>query len=77
MTTIGERITRYRNRAGMTRSELAVAIGVKEAAVGHMENNRRKPSLEAAVRLANVFGVSLDDLIGTDESIFATAEIIP
>lgn len=74
MTTIGERITRFRNNKQLTRSELAEAIGVKESAVGHMENNRRKPSLETAVRLANVFGVSLDDLIGTDESIFMSAE---
>jgi putative transcriptional regulator len=70
MSNIGERITHYRNERGLSRSQLASEVRVTEAAVGHMENNQRKPSLKTAVRLANFFGVSLDELIGTDESIF-------
>lgn len=76
MSSIGERITHLRNEKGLSRSQLAVVLRVSEAAVGHMENNQRKPSLKTAVRLANFFSVSLDELIGTDESIFDDEKVI-
>lgn len=70
MTSIGERVTELRTENGLTKTQLASRLGIGESAIDHIESNRRKPSLKTAVRMANIFSVSLDELIGTDESIF-------
>lgn len=67
MNAIGERVTRLRTERGLSKIELAKLVDIGEGTISHIENNRRKPSIDLAIRLAKVFGVSLDELIGTDE----------
>lgn len=76
MSSIGERIAAFRIKKGLSRTELASQARLSEVAIDHMENNRRKPSLKSAMRLANIFDVSLDDLIGKDESIFTDERVV-
>jgi putative transcriptional regulator len=46
----------------MTQAELAKQIGVTRQTVAAIEQNRYAPSLEAAFRIAHVFGVGIDDV---------------
>jgi len=46
----------------MTQQELADAIGLTRQTVIAIEKNRYSPSLEAAFRIAGVFGVPLDEV---------------
>jgi putative transcriptional regulator len=46
----------------MTQQELAERIGVTRQTVNAIELGKYSPSLEVAFRIANVFGVSLDEV---------------
>ncbi len=44
----------------MTQAELARRIGMTRQTIAAIEQNKYSPSLEAAFRIANVFGVGID-----------------
>ena len=48
----------------VTYEEVSRAIGVSEAAVGTYARGEREPSLTTIVKLADYFGVSVDELLG-------------
>ena len=62
---IKERIAHLRKVKNMSREELATAVDVHLNIIGRYERGETKPSLEAAIKLAAIFGVSLDYLVGT------------
>jgi putative transcriptional regulator len=60
---IANQIRRLRFDHGeMTQSELAERIGMTRQTVAAIEAGKYSPSLEAAFRIAHVFGVRLDDV---------------
>ena len=60
---IANQIRRLRFEAGeMTQSQLAEAIGMTRQTVAAIEAGKYSPSLEAAFRIAHVFGVKLDEV---------------
>jgi putative transcriptional regulator len=60
---ISNQIRRLRFEAGeMTQSELAERIGMTRQTVAAIEAGKYSPSLEAAFRIAHVFGVGVDDV---------------
>jgi transcriptional regulator with XRE-family HTH domain len=61
-----ERLRQLRLESGLTLSQLAERIGVIKQSVGHYETGHSLPSLPVLVRLADVFGCSLDHLVGRD-----------
>lgn len=46
----------------MSQSELAARIGMTRQTVAAIEQSKYSPSLEAAFRIAQVFGVGLEDV---------------
>jgi len=46
----------------MTQSELAERIGMTRQTIAAIEAGKYSPSLEAAFRIAHVFGVGLDEV---------------
>ena len=52
----------------MTQQELAEKIGVTRQTVNAIEQGKYSPSLEAAFRLARVFGRSLDEVFEWHEA---------
>jgi putative transcriptional regulator len=46
----------------MTQADLAERIGMTRQTVAAIEQNKYSPSLEAAFRIARVFGVGVDDV---------------
>ena len=60
---IANEIRRLRFEHGeMTQSELADRIGMTRQTIAAIEAGKYSPSLEAAFRIAHVFGVKLDDV---------------
>ena len=65
---IANQIRRLRFDHGeMTQSELAERIGMTRQTIAAIEAGKYSPSLEAAFRIAQVFGVSLDAVFQWDE----------
>ena len=52
----------------MTRQELGDRLGVKPPAIYKWERGLGLPQMETAIRMADVFGVSLDYLMGRDSA---------
>lgn len=60
---IGNRIRKLRFEHGeMTQEALARAVGITRQTVIALEAERYAPSLELAMKLADVFGVRVDDV---------------
>lgn len=62
------RISELRKKEGWSQSDLADALGVAQNTVSQYENELRIPSSRVVLRLANLFGVSPNYLLGEDES---------
>ena len=64
---ITNHIRRLRFEHGeMTQSDLAERIGVTRQTIAAIEAGKYGPSLEAAFRIAQVFGVGVEDVFGWD-----------
>ncbi len=53
-----------RKDIGLTQKQLASMLGIAHNTVGMYEQGRRAPDLEAVVKLAEIFTVSTDYLLG-------------
>jgi len=63
MATIVNAVRRLRFEHGeMTQAELGARIGMTRQTVAAIEQNKYSPSLEAAFRIARVFGVGVDQV---------------
>lgn len=67
MLNIGERITQLRKQQNLSQDELAKKAGVSRTIIGNYERNTNRPSIEVLIKLAKVFNVSVDFLIGEGE----------
>ena len=64
-TRVTNRIRRLRfDHDEMTQQQLAERIGVTRQTVNAIELGKYSPSLEVAFRIAQVFGVPLDEVFG-------------
>lgn len=61
-------IRTQRRALNMTMKELAAIVGVTEAAISHYETGRREPDPNMLGRIANALHVTVDYLLGRDES---------
>lgn len=62
----GERLKALRTEAGWSQAELAEKIGSDARQVSRYENNKVAPGLEAVIRMAQTFNVSVDYLLIDD-----------
>lgn len=60
--SIINKVYEYRVLKKMSQSELAEAVGVSKQTIFVMEKNNYVPSLLLAYRIANFFGVSIDEI---------------
>ena len=63
-TTLGKRIVLHRKRLGLTQDKLAEALGVTAQAVSKWENDLSCPDITMLPRLAQLFGITTDELLG-------------
>ncbi len=64
---LGEKIKIYRENKNMTQNEIAEILGVKPATVSKYESGTLEPNIESLKRLAEIFNVSIDELIKEDD----------
>lgn len=57
--TIGDMIRKYRQRRGMTKADLAFAVGVKDSTIYEYETGRRTPSVDMVLMIANALDLEL------------------
>ena len=63
-TTLGKRIMHCRKKLGLTQDKLAEALGVTAQAVSKWENDQSCPDITLLPRLAELFGITTDELLG-------------
>lgn len=61
-------LKRLRDRAEVSQTELARALGVRQSTVAMWENGKNNPGYETLLRLADFFGVTTDELRGSAEA---------
>lgn len=64
MVNFGDILKNLRTNAGLTQTELAKKLGVTKSVVSYYELQERTPSPDVLIRLAEIFHVSTDYLLG-------------
>ena len=64
---LGEKLKTYRENKKMTQVEVAEALGIKSATVSKYESGTLEPNIESLKKLAEIFEVSVDELIKEDD----------
>ena len=62
-----EKIRRLRTAHGITQVELAHRLGVSKQSVSNWESNNIQPSIELLEKIADLFGVTTDYLLGRED----------
>jgi len=62
----GEKLKAARVRSGMTQDTVAKQIGVSRQSLSNWENDRTYPDLASVLKLSDLYGLSLDDLLRED-----------
>lgn len=73
--SFGSRLLQARKKKGFSQEDMAKQLGTKGPAIGRYERDEMKPSIEAATKMANMLGVSLDWLVGNTDAELDTATL--
>ena len=66
---LGQRIHELRLAFGWSQVELAKRLNITKQTVSNWENDNIQPSIEMAIRIARIFNVTTDYLLGFDDSV--------
>ena len=72
MADFASRLRNLRKDAGLTQTQLAEELNVKKSTISAYESDIRRPNKDTLVKIANLFSVTTDWLLGLD----ARAEIL-
>jgi repressor LexA len=76
-TCIGENIRRFRLQVSLTQKELAEKLYRSESAVRMWELGKSEPDGDTLVNMANIFGVSVDHILGKEPSHLPPSNLSP
>lgn len=68
MVEFGKRLRSLRLQNNLSQKQLAAQIGVQNSIISFYEVGERSPSLDVIMKLASVFHVSTDYLIGLEKA---------
>lgn len=74
---LGLRINELRIASGWSQVQLAEKLNISKQTVSNWENDNIQPSIEMLVRIANLFSVSTDYLLGLDNLTHINVEGVP
>lgn len=63
---LGEALKYQREKAGLTKHELSKKINISHQNIGRWENGTILPNIAFCIKLADFYGISLDELVGRD-----------
>ena len=61
---LGKTLIGHREHKNVSQEELAAATGLTQAAISYWESGKRIPNIQACIKLADFYGISLDELVG-------------
>ena len=64
---LNERIRKLRTERNLSQVDLAKLLNVTKQSVSNWENDNIQPSIEMLMKIASVFSVSTDYLLGLDD----------
>ncbi|MBQ6876857.1 MAG: helix-turn-helix transcriptional regulator [Oscillospiraceae bacterium] len=64
MNSIGENIKTARKKLNITQEDLATKLSVTRQAVSNWENGKTEPDIETLTKIAQIFDISIDKLVG-------------
>lgn len=65
---LGENIYRFRTEKNMSQGDLADALDVSRQSVSKWENNSATPELEKLMKMSELFGIPLDELVSGERT---------
>lgn len=65
---VGPRLRATRRDRGLTLADVADHTGISRSTLSRLESGKRRPTLELLLPLAELFRVSLDDLVGSPQT---------
>ena len=71
----GDKIKLYRENKKMTQNEVADILGVSSATISKYESGALEPNIESLKRLAELFEISIDELLNDEEKKFDISKI--
>ncbi len=74
--TLGKRIAENRKRMKLTQDQLAEKLGITAQAVSKWENDQSCPDIWVLPKLAEIFGISTDELLGHNAPKTHEAEVV-
>ena len=74
---IGQKIRKIRKAHGLSQEELAEKLNISKQTVSNWENENIQPSIEMLVRIAKLFHVSTDYLLGLDHTQIIKVDGLP
>ena len=63
-----EKIIELRNQIGKSQASAAEEMGISNTALNNYEKGLRKPKYDALKKIADYYGVTIDYLLGVDET---------
>lgn len=66
MVNFGDKLRTLRTEAGMTQTELARRLNITKSVVSYYELQERTPSPDVLIKLAGIFHVTTDYLLGIE-----------
>lgn len=73
--TLGEKIYKLRTEQNLSQGELSEMLEVSRQSVSKWENGAATPDLDKIIKLSEVFGITIDELVKSEEvSVFAPEE---
>lgn len=64
MKNISDTLKYLRNMNGYSQSYIAKVTGISQQKISYYESGKHSPSMEDCVKLADFYGLSLDELVG-------------
>lgn len=63
---IGKELKYHREVNGYTQIDLAKATGISQQKISYIESGKHSPSIDICIKLADFYGISIDELVGRD-----------
>ncbi|MBE7061172.1 MAG: helix-turn-helix transcriptional regulator [Clostridiales bacterium] len=67
MLNCGEILKEHREKLGLSQSAVAKKIKTSHQNISRWESGKFLPSIDFCIKLADLYGISLDDLVGREK----------
>jgi len=68
MKNYTEALKNQREINGLSQSALAKSVGFSQQKISYYESGKHSPSIEDCIKLADFYGVTLDEIVGRNKT---------